>query len=195
MDLVFSLGGILSKLESLDKLSDTEIVRLALEKDEYFEYLVYRHYGFLKALVFSLSSSKDEAEELFQEALWKLYNSLGTYKSEYSFKTWLRRLVLTTFISMKRKDRKTLSVEDLSDKGIGLSSEGPSEEDLDLESALKEALSKLPKDTRAIIYLRFKEGLSHEEIAEELKMSVEAVRKRLSRALKFLREVMSDEKR
>ena len=195
MDLVFSLGGILSKLESLDKLSDTEIVRLALEKDEYFEYLVYRHYSFLKALVFSLSSSKDEAEELFQEALWKLYNSLGTYKSEYSFKTWLRRLVLTTFISMKRKDRKTLSVEDLSDKGIGLSSEGPSEEDLDLESALKEALSKLPKDTRAIIYLRFKEGLSHEEIAEELKMSVEAVRKRLSRALKFLREVMSDEKR
>jgi len=195
LDLVFSLGGILSKLESLDKLSDTEIVRLALEKDEYFEYLVYRHYGFLKALVFSLSSSKDEAEELFQEALWKLYNSLGTYKSEYSFKTWLRRLVLTTFISMKRKDRKTLSVEDLSDKGIGLSSEGPSEEDLDLESALKEALSKLPKDTRAIIYLRFKEGLSHEEIAEELKMSVEAVRKRLSRALKFLREVMSDEKR
>lgn len=192
MNLTFSLNGVISKVEELEKLTDAEIVELAALKDEYFEYLVYRYQGFLKSIVLSLASSKDEAEELFQESLWKLYNSLGTYRSEYPFKPWLRKLVLTTFLNMKRKERKTVSIEELSDKGVEFSFSERSEEDVELESALKEALSRLPKDTRAIIYLRFKEGLTHEEIAKELGMSVEAVRKRFSRALKTLKEVMSD---
>lgn len=192
MNLTFSLNGVISKVEELEKFTDAEIVELAALKDEYFEYLVYRYQGFLKSIVLSLASSKDEAEELFQESLWKLYNSLGTYRSEYPFKPWLRKLVLTTFLNMKRKERKTVSIEELSDKGVEFSFSERSEEDVELESALKEALSRLPKDTRAIIYLRFKEGLTHEEIAKELGMSVEAVRKRFSRALKTLKEVMSD---
>lgn len=192
LNLTFSLNGIISKAEELEKLTDAELVELAILKDEYFEYLIYRYQSFLKSIVLSLASSRDEAEELFQESLWKLYNSLGTYRSDYPLKPWLRKIVLTTFLSMKRKERKALSIEELSDKGIELSLSGRSEEDVELESALKEALSKLPKDTRAIIYLRFKEGLSHEEIAKELGMSVDAVRKRFSRALKVLKEVMSD---
>lgn len=190
MSFVFTFSWVLSGIEGLDKLSDAELVRLAIERDELFEYLVYRHYGFLKSIVLSLTSSKDEAEDLFQEALWKLYTSLGTYKPEYPFKAWLRRLVLTTFLSMKRKYKRTLSVEELSEKGLDIGSVKFSEGDIDMESALKEALSMLPRETRAIIYLRFKEGLSHECIAKELGLSVEAVRKRFSRALKFLKEVM-----
>ncbi|MCS7232997.1 MAG: sigma-70 family RNA polymerase sigma factor [Synergistetes bacterium] len=192
MQLTFSLSNILSKIDELDRLSDAQVVELAIMKDEYFEYLIYRYQGFLKSIVLSLASSRDEAEELFQESLWKLYNSLGTYRSEYPFKPWLRKIVLTTFLSMKRKERKTLSIEELSDKGLELSLTESSEEDMEMESALREALSKLPKDTRAIIYLRFKEGLTHEEIAKELGMSVESVRKRFSRAIKTLKEVMSD---
>lgn len=192
MQLTFSLSNILSKIDELDRLSDAQVVELAIMKDEYFEYLIYRYQGFLKSIVLSLASSRDEAEELFQESLWKLYNSLGTYRSEYPFKPWLRKIVLTTFLSMKRKERKTLSIEELSDKGLELGLTESSEEDIEMESALREALSKLPKDTRAIIYLRFKEGLTHEEIAKELGMSVESVRKRFSRAIKTLKEVMSD---
>lgn len=189
-DLPFSLRGVLSKAEELKGLSDAELVELAILKDEYFEYLVYRYQGFLKSIALSLASSRDEAEELFQESLWKLYKSLGTYRSEYPFRSWLRRLVITTFLSMKRKDKKSLSIDELSEDGMEIEVDGSYEEEIDLESALKEALSKLPKDARAIIYLRFKEGLTHEEIAKELGISVEAVRKRYSRAIKALREVM-----
>ncbi|KUK14201.1 MAG: sigma-70 family RNA polymerase sigma factor [Synergistetes bacterium] len=190
MNLPFSLSITFTDIKELDGLSDAEVVERAILEDKYFEYLVYRYQGFLKSVVLSLASSYDEAEELFQESLWKLYKSLGTYRPEYPFRSWLRKIVLTTFLSMKRKSRKSVSIEELSDNGREIGDNGSYEEEIDLESALKEALSKLPKETRAIIYLRFKEGLTHEEIARELGMSVEAVRKRFSRALKDLREVM-----
>jgi len=190
LNLPFSLSITFTDIKELDGLSDAEVVERAILEDKYFEYLVYRYQGFLKSVVLSLASSYDEAEELFQESLWKLYKSLGTYRPEYPFRSWLRKIVLTTFLSMKRKSRKSVSIEELSDNGREIGDNGSYEEEIDLESALKEALSKLPKETRAIIYLRFKEGLTHEEIARELGMSVEAVRKRFSRALKDLREVM-----
>ncbi len=190
LELVFTFKKAFSQAERLEKLSDADLVKLAISDDLAFEYLVYRYQGFMKAAIFSLASSRDEGEELFQEVLWKLYNSLGTYKPEYGFKPWLRKIILTTFLSMKRRSKKTVSIEELSERGIDLRAEDSSQEEVELESVLREALSSLSKETRAIIYLRFKEGLTHEEIAKELGMKVETVRKRFSRALSALRKVM-----
>jgi len=190
LELVFTFKKAFSQAERLEKLSDADLVKLAISDDLAFEYLVYRYQGFMKAAIFSLVSSRDEGEELFQEVLWKLYNSLGTYKPEYGFKPWLRKIILTTFLSMKRRSKKTVSIEELSERGIDLRAEDSSQEEVELESVLREALSSLSKETRAIIYLRFKEGLTHEEIAKELGMKVETVRKRFSRALSALRKVM-----
>lgn len=190
MELTFTFKRVLPEIKKLEKLSDAELARLAVSDDIAFEYLVYRYQGFIRSMVFSLTSSRDEGEDLFQESLWKLYNSLGTYKPEYDFKPWLRKVILTTFLNMKRKERKMISIDELSDKGIDLKSEDISHGRLELESALEEALSSLSKETRVIVYLRFKEGLTHEEIARELGMKVEAVRKRFSRALSVLRKVM-----
>ncbi|MDH7500455.1 MAG: sigma-70 family RNA polymerase sigma factor [candidate division NC10 bacterium] len=185
--------------------SDSELVKLAKEEDYIaFEELVNRHSGRIYSLLQRLLGNREDAEDLLQQTFLSAFQNLSRFREESSFRTWITRIA-TNFALMKfRKEGKAQVVsldgpQNYSDEGIPLPREiadwsvNPAEvlERKELVEILEAAIAKLPQIYRAVFLLRDLEGLSNQEVAGMMDLSVSAVKSRLMRARLFLRATIS----
>jgi RNA polymerase sigma-70 factor (ECF subfamily) len=156
-----------------------------------FEELVmtYQHRVFGVAL--RMLGNRAEAEDVAQEAFVRAHRALGEFRGDAKLSTWLyaitSRLCLNRLASGER--RLTRQGEDAL---LRLSDAGPRPdaalERRELETALGQAIAELPEDRRIVVVLRDLEGLSYEEIAQVLELTLGTVRSRLHRARADLKE-------
>lgn len=165
--------------------TDESLVRaLRLGDERAFETVVERYgpgmYRYARRLV---GGSDADAAEATQEALISAWTSLPTFEGRSSLKTWLYRLVHRRAVDIARR-RRPVPVEDqVIASMVPPADDDPEREVLDSElvAALQEALDELPWHQRAVWLLREVEGMSYEEIASSLSMSVGSVRGHLHR--------------
>lgn len=146
-----------------------------------------------------MSLNRDDAEDVVQEIFLRMVTSLPRFQGQSAFATWLYRLSHNTCIdafrkaTRERRHRVTLvpegdSTDPLEELVAGF---GDPEAELDQtiqECYLGQALASLPDGYREIVRLRLGEGRSNEEVARLLGASVDAVKSKLRRARKLLRE-------
>src|SRR6185295_18367133 len=112
-----------------------------------------------------------DADDLAQEALLKAYVSLGSYRFQAAFSTWLYRVVRNVFIDRARQStarRQAIERASDSQETPAIDPEPRPDEALaqrELSAQLWEALRNLPLEFRTAIVLFDVEGLSHEEVA------------------------------
>ncbi len=143
----------------------------------------------------SMLQNHTEAEEAAQDVFVKAYKSLGKFKGNSSFSTWLYRITANHCLDVlrKRNRRRTVSldtlVEEEGDQVHQLFSTPPvAASQMENRDLAGKILSTLPQDYRTILTLREAEGLEYQEIAEVMECSLDAVKGRLSRARKQLQE-------
>jgi RNA polymerase sigma-70 factor (ECF subfamily) len=155
---------------------------------EAFEEIVRITYRPVYTLAYRLVGDRQDAEDVCQEAYLRVFRALGTFRGDARFETWLYRIVTNAALSfLRRKGR----FGDLRSEPVE-----PAEPSLDLpladrtvdRDALESALQELPVGMRAVVVLKDVYGLSHQEIAEELGASEGAVKVRLHRARKRLKD-------
>ncbi len=136
-----------------------------------------------------------DAEEAAQDIFVKVYQSLAKFKGDSSFSTWLYRITANHCLDVlrKRNRRKNVSLESLVEQEgsqIQKLFATPALADSQLENhqLADKILSTLSEDHRQILTLREAEGLEYQEIADVLGCSLDAVKGRLARARKQLRE-------
>jgi RNA polymerase sigma-70 factor (ECF subfamily) len=138
-----------------------------------------------------------DAEDAAQDAFLKAYQALPRFRPEASLYTWLYRIATNTCIDYKRRPVFE-SLFGASEEGERLihdrASDAPSPERLyqskQINQALQEGLAKLSPKLRAVIVLLEIEGLSYEEIAETLDISLGTVKSRVARAREELKKSM-----
>ncbi len=141
-------------------------------------------------------SSREEAEDVVQEAFVQAFVKLASFKRNSAFYTWLYRIAFNTAVSRGRRRRPEMSV-DAAREAIGEepmdNTEDAAERVLRQERAVQvqQALTELSDEHRAILVLREMEGLCYEEIAEVLDLPVGTVRSRLHRARSQMREQLT----
>lgn len=141
-------------------------------------------------------SSREEAEDVVQEAFVQAFVKLASFKRNSAFYTWLYRIAFNTAISRGRRKRPEASV-DAARERVGEEpmddTEDAAERVLRQERAgqVQQALTELSDEHRAILVLREMEGLCYEEIAEVLDLPVGTVRSRLHRARSQMREELT----
>jgi RNA polymerase sigma-70 factor (ECF subfamily) len=132
-----------------------------------------------------------DAQDAAQDAFLKAFKSLGDFRPEASLYTWLYRIAVNTCLDYKKKKR-TMPV--INEFGEDRPSEEPSPdkvyESKEISEAIQWAIQKLPKKLRPAIVLREIDGLSYEEIAEILDISIGTVKSRTSRAREELRRIL-----
>jgi len=185
--------------------SDSELVKLAKEEDYIaFEELVNRHSGKIYTLLQRLLGNREDAEDLLQQTFLSAFQNLSRFREESSFRTWITRIA-TNFALMKFRKEGKVQVSSLddpknyTDEGIPLPREiadwsvNPAEvlERKELVEILEAAITKLPQIYRAVFLLRDLEGLSNQEVAGMMDLTVSAVKSRLMRARLFLRATIS----
>jgi RNA polymerase sigma-70 factor (ECF subfamily) len=157
-----------------------------------FEAILLRHQDRIFNLCRYMLRDSRDAQDAAQEIFLKVYKGLEGFRPDASLYTWLYRIAVNTCLDYKRKSRREPFW------GEPLAEDLPSDEpfpDQIYESresteAIQLALQKLPSKLRAAIVLREMEGLSYEEIAEVLHISLGTVKSRISRAREQLRRLL-----
>jgi RNA polymerase sigma-70 factor (ECF subfamily) len=187
--------------------SELDLIERAKAGDERaFTELYHRYRQTVYNFSYNVCHNKDYAEEVVQDTFINVYRKLHQYDGRAKFSTWLYSIVVNNCQMHNRRTRleqATISIEEL---GVGTedaerSQELPATEDLrpdtvlltqELEEALHQALQKLPLDYRLPYILRELEGLSNEDAATVLGLSLPAFKSRLHRARAFIRTALQD---
>ena len=181
-----SIGPFPSPTE--DKTATLDCIRRAQAGDvDAFEILYREHSGRVYALCVRLKSGdRSDATELMQDVFVKAWRRLETFRGDCAFGSWLHRLAVNTMLENARSDRRrtarVLSMDDTSLLPGAARSSG-----IDLKMDMEEAVASLPRGARLAFVLHDVEGYQHQEIAEQLSVSVGTVKAQLHRARRLLR--------
>jgi RNA polymerase sigma-70 factor (ECF subfamily) len=154
-----------------------------------FRELYDRTSGYVYTLAWRVTGRKQDAEEVTQDVFVRLHRSLGSFKFESSFKTWLYRVTMNTALNHAKK-RSRVSEREIGDEDGDRAVAGPDAlravEAGETELRLKAMLDRLNPDQRACIVLREIEGMDYQAIANALSVNLNTVRSRLKRAREAL---------
>ncbi len=167
-----------------------------------FEELVKRYDRNVFRIAQHITQNREDAEDVVQDAFLKAYGNLNQFQEQSKFYTWLVRIAVNEALMKLRRRRPERMVsldEDVKTDEDSIPREvadwSPNQEQQYNQAELKQILSKtvngLPPSFRTVFVLRDVEGLSTEETAEALNLSIPAVKSRLLRARLQLRERLS----
>ncbi len=176
---------------------DAALVARAQEGDRLaFEELVRLHADRLHAVVLRTVSDPHEAEEATQEAFLRAWRSIGRFKGDAQFFTWLYRIGVNEGhrISARRSSRQPVASLDALIVEPADPSPGPAAatEHRDLRAALEAAITGLEPRYRAPLVLRDVEGFSTTEAAQAMGLGEAAFKSRLHRARLVVRAHVED---
>jgi RNA polymerase sigma-70 factor (ECF subfamily) len=155
-----------------------------------FREIYARASGYVYTLAYRVVGTKHDAEEVTQDVFLKIHRSLGSFKFESSFKTWLYRIAVNTALNHAKKRSRvtTREVEEVFEDPATVTQPeaGKRLEAEDTSRRLKTLLDQLNPDQRACILSREIEGMDYQEIATSLGININTVRSRLKRARETL---------
>ncbi len=180
---------------------DTELVRKAAAGDsDAFEQLVLSYEKPIYNLCLRMCGNADDAMDLTQETFLKAWRSLGSFRADAAFSTWLYRLCSNLCIDHLRREQKRkvlpLQVEDsdgderpldVPDPAAGPEERLSAQEDRQQVAA---ALQSLEPEYREALTLRVLHDLSYADIAAVLQVREGTVKSRIARAREKMREAM-----
>lgn len=145
-----------------------------------FETLVRRHQGAVYRLALRMLGSEADAEDVAQETFVQAWRSLARFRGQSAFGTWLFRIATNRCLNVVAARRVTVTLEE-HHIAVGADPNETAQRQARLQ-ALIAAMLELPAEQRAALVLRELEGLSYEEIANVLDISLSAVKGRIHRA-------------
>jgi RNA polymerase sigma-70 factor, ECF subfamily len=174
-------------------LSDVAIVERVRRGDTaLFEVLMRRHNRKLYRAVRSVLRSESEIEDVMQQAYVAAFQHLDQFAGTARFSTWLIRIAVNEALARVRRSHRFVdgAAEDVATRRSHERDPEARAADGELRRVLEEAIDGLAPSYRTVFVLREIEDLSTEEVAELLGLSVEAVKVRLHRARKQLRDAL-----
>jgi RNA polymerase sigma-70 factor, ECF subfamily len=189
-------------MDQYGALDDAKLIRHSLDRDkDAFGELVRRYQDRIFATVFRILGNAEDAREMAQEAFFRAFSKLETFREGARFSTWLYTIALNLTRSelRKRKTRRntrpislTAMINGDDDRGFDPPSpdEGPAEMigNRELYGLALKAIGELDPEAREVVVLRDMQEFSYEEISEVIGCPLGTVRSRLHRAREQLRE-------
>ncbi len=170
--------------------------------DRGFETLVKEHTGKVISLAWRLVGSREEAEDLAQEAFLRLHRSLPSFRGDSRVSTWLYRTTTRLAIDHLRRERlkrklfffrpDNEAIDPVELASNPLDDPGREFQSREAMQSLRKSLAKLSPRQQVIFTLRHYEGLPLKEIAEHLELETGTVKAHLHRAVSQLREDLAE---
>lgn len=171
-----------------------------------FEELMARNQSRVRAFLLRLVGSDQLAEDLAQEVFMRVYKHRATYRHEARFSTWLYRVAHNVaYNALRSKSRRPealfsgtapteneTNVDGFEENVMAKTSASPTRQiaKIELQQVVRQAVDNLaPRQREAIVLSRF-EGMSYQEIADVMNMTIQAVKSLLSRARVNLKEAL-----
>lgn len=169
---------------------------------ESFELLINVYQKKAFNIAYRMLGNLEDANDVTQEALVKVYRSIHNFKGNSSFSTWLYSIVNNACIDFIRKNRKVNLLYIDKEYGetnykIEIGDEINTPESLfeknEIKQMVHDAINQLNYEQRNIIILRDIQGFSYQKIGEMLHISLGTVKSRISRARSNLKEIIAND--
>jgi len=200
----------LERYESEATVAEREALleRIRADKEKAFDGLFEQYHSMVFHLAFRILGDREEALDVSQEVFFTIYRKMHRFRGESSLKTWIFRIAINRASNRCRwwnrlRRRGTVSLDehlgrnrnpDLSET---LESEGNSPEDALLlqekRSEIERWLLRLPVHQRIAVVMRDVEGMSYEDIAEAMQVSLGTVKSRIARGREELKRRLNGE--
>ncbi|HXY95320.1 MAG TPA: sigma-70 family RNA polymerase sigma factor [Acidimicrobiia bacterium] len=184
-----------------DREDHVVLVEAAREGDRSaFDELVRRTYVDTYTLALRLTADEEDARDVVQESYLRAWKGLPSFRGDAQFTTWMYRITANTAYTIvkRRRRHRVESLDSMLEEPVELRPDAQPEDSAEsaaLLDSLSRALDELPPKLRVLVVLKDVYGLTHEEIAEELGISVPAAKVRLHRGRKRLRDLLYDDTR
>jgi len=205
MNLTRVFGKVIATSPERQQEADTDhaVVKQVQSGDvAAFDKLIVKYRERLFGVVYNLTSNREDASDLVQDAFIKAFQSINRFQGQSSFFTWLYRIAVNTTLTHLRKARNSrffsletihddVTTAQIVDKLSDKSGADRATQLRELQEKLNEAMQKLSIKHRTVITLFEIDGLTHAEIAEITECSEGTVRSRLHYAKQFLQAELS----
>lgn len=179
-----------------NSISDQQLIEhLQAGQHRYFTELSERYQSFIFQKCHSYVKDKDQASDLTQEVLIKVYTELKDFRKEAKFSTWLFAIIHHTCIDFLRRNKRNIRnvmIDNFADSLIMWVEE---EEELEKEKTVElmnALLDQLSTEDKLILLLKYKEKHSIQDIVLSMHLSESAVKMRLKRAKEKLNRLYAE---
>lgn len=169
-------------------VSENELIRLCQRKKSKGQKLLYdKYYRSLLGICMRYAKSKDEAEDVLQLGLIRIFKNIVSFSGKGSFEGWMKRIIVNIAIDNFRKNNKHYYHQDIDEINGEPYSASEIPENLAINEILK-TIQQLPDGYRIVFNLYAIEGYSHKEISQKLGISENTSKTQLLKARKSLRK-------
>ena len=179
----------------MKNLLDEDLARRAQQGDQdAFAELVHRYERQIFSMAYRLVGDYDEAADLAQEAFLRIYRMLDRYDSQKKFFSWMYRVAQNSCLNaLSKRPGNVIPVERAEEYMAPADGANPAEPEQnylnqELRQNIDQAIAELPENYRDVIYLRYIEDLSYQQIAETTGLPVSTIETRLFRGRKQLQK-------
>jgi RNA polymerase sigma-70 factor (ECF subfamily) len=177
------------------------VTELQAGSETAFDWLVTHYHGPVYNLILGMLGDTADAADASQEVFLKAFKGIRHFRQGSSLKTWLYRIAIREALNyrrwFKRHLQKNVSIDAEPEEGfaqIDVEDLGATPFDQlaarEIQDAVQNALQQVPEVFRGAVILRDLEGLSYEEVAEVLEVSVGTVKSRILRGRRTLKEIL-----
>jgi RNA polymerase sigma-70 factor (ECF subfamily) len=139
------------------------------------------------------SVGPEDAEDVAQEALVQIYQSIGSFQGRSSLSTWVYRVTMNVCLEHRRKHSpEVVPIEDVSELPSGECGPEKGAIRTEVRREVESAIAALSEVHRDVVIMHELEQLTYQECAEVLGCPVGTVKSRLSNAFSKLRELLKD---
>jgi RNA polymerase sigma-70 factor (ECF subfamily) len=176
----------------MDQKNEAEIVARVLKGDrQAYALLVDEYKSPIYNLAYRMTGNLEDADDLTQETFIRAYQYLWRYDTSKKFFTWLYTLALNLIRNHFKKNKYNKSSEELSANLLADKNPSPETELIETQE-ISVYLLRLEDESRALLIMKFHQGLTFEEIAQITGKSLSAVKMRIYRGLEKLKELLKE---
>ncbi|MGC1203666.1 MAG: RNA polymerase sigma factor [Flavobacteriaceae bacterium] len=133
--------------------------------------------------------NKEDAKDIMQEGFLKAFLHIHNYKDDYSFGSWLKRIIINQCIDTLRKQKITFV--DIDTEQLEVSDDNIWDFDVFISKELiLDNIEKLPEKHKIVVKLYLIEGYDHEEVSQILNIPIKTSRTHLRRGKQQLKQLL-----
>jgi RNA polymerase sigma-70 factor (ECF subfamily) len=174
-----------------ESLPLAELIQRCLDGSREAQKTLYKSfYGYAMSICLRYTLTKEEAKEIVNDGFMKVFTRLAQRDEQVSFKPWLRKVMINTAIDHYRKNSKHYNHKEINEALSWIpSQQADAIGDISYGELIK-MIQQLPPAYRAVFNLYVIDGYTHEEVAEQLDISIGASKSNLFKARENLKSIL-----
>lgn len=192
----------LEQAKSFEDMPDEEILKKSVDNPRLFSLLIDKYQIPFLRKALGIVHSKEEAEDIVQETFSKIYLNATKFKKQpgIEFKSWAWRILVNTSLTHYRKLKKTFGDVSYLDEILSNDEDAETlfavEDTLDRDEnigAVRDAINKMPGESAELLRAHYVDDRPYSEIAQKHGITIGALKMKLFRARKVLKDIMSSQ--